>query len=144
MKISLLILFFTACITFTGCVSTATPPEISPDKPSATTPSVAEYQKITAAQAKEKMNETDDWILLDVRTSEEFKEKRIEGAILIPDYEISNRAENEISDKDAIILIYCRSGRRSAAAAHEMVRMGYTNVYDLGGIIDWPYDTISG
>ena len=139
MKLSLLILFFASCITFTGCA-----PEISSKPPQTTTPSVAEYQKITAAQAKEKMNETNDWILLDVRTNEEFKEKRIEGAILMPDYEISNRAEAEISDKDTIILIYCRSGRRSAAAAHEMVKMGYTNVYDLGGIIDWPDDTING
>ena len=67
----------------------------------------------------------------------------IEGAILIPDYEISERIETEIPNKDALILVYCRSGRRSANVAHKMVSMGYTNVYDFGGIIDWPYDVIS-
>jgi rhodanese-related sulfurtransferase len=80
--------------------------------------------------------------LLDVRTSEEYKEKRIEGAVLIPDYEINDRAAAALPDKDAAILIYCRSGRRSASVAHELIEMGYTNVYDFGGINDWPYETV--
>ena len=71
-------------------------------------------------------------------------EQRLEGAILIPDYEIRIRAEKELPDKNAIILIYCRSGRRSELAAVELVNLGYTNVYDFGGIIDWPYETVSG
>ena len=110
--------------------------------PSETTRAV--YQKITAEQAKAKMDEGKPFILLDVRTDEEFKEKRIEGAILIPDYEIKSRASTELPDKNALILIYCRSGRRSALAANELIEQGYTNVYDFGGIIDWPYDTVSG
>ena len=101
-----------------------------------------EYRKISAAEAKEMMN--GEYILLDVRTEEEFKEERIEGAILIPDYEIGERVETELPDKDALILVYCRSGRRSALAANELAEIGYTNVYDFGGIIDWPYDTVSG
>ena len=103
-----------------------------------------EYRKISPAEARQIMQEKDDYILLDVRTDDEFKEKRIDGAILIPDYEIGDRAEIELPDKDALILVYCRSGRRSANAADELIEMGYTNVYDFGGIIDWPYDTVSG
>lgn len=103
----------------------------------------AEYHKISAAEAQEMIAESEEFILLDVRTDEEFREKRIDGAVLIPDYEIQERAETELPDKEALILIYCRSGRRSAAAANELVNMGYTNVYDFGGIIDWPYDTVS-
>ena len=104
----------------------------------------AVYQKITAEQAKAIMDESKPFVLLDVRTDEEFKEKRIDGAILIPDYEIKNRATAELPDKNALILVYCRSGRRSANAANELIALGYTNVYDFGGIIDWPFDTVSG
>jgi len=106
-------------------------------------PEPAVYQKITAEQAKAQMEEGGAYILLDVRTDEEFSEGRIDGAILIPDYEIGDRAAAELPDKKALLLIYCRSGRRSALAAQELIDMGYTNVYDFGGIIDWPYDTVS-
>lgn len=102
------------------------------------------YQKITAEKAKQMMADLNDYILLDVRTEEEFKEMRIRDSILIPDYQIGERAMAELPDKDAVILIYCRSGRRSADAAHELIGMGYTKVYDFGGIIDWPYETVNG
>lgn len=104
----------------------------------------AEYRKITAEEAKEIMDSGEDYILLDVRTAEEFAESHIDGAILIPDNELGARAESELSDKNATILIYCRSGNRSASAAKELIRMGYVNVYDFGGIMDWPYETVSG
>jgi rhodanese-related sulfurtransferase len=104
----------------------------------------AEYRKITAEQAKEMMNGERAYILLDVRTNEEWGENRIDGSILIPDTEIRDRAAYELPDKSALILIYCRSGRRSADAASALVDMGYTNVYDFGGIIDWPYEMVSG
>jgi len=90
------------------------------------------------------MDEGNPFILLDVRTDEEFAEKRIDGAILIPDYEIEDRVLTELPDREALILIYCRSGNRSASAARKMIDMGYTNVYDFGGINDWPYDTVGG
>jgi len=90
------------------------------------------------------MQDTDDYILLDVRTEEEFKEKRIEGAILIPHDEIRDRAETELPDKNAVILVYCRSGNRSKIAASELCEMGYTNIYEFGGINYWPYETVSG
>lgn len=102
------------------------------------------YQKISAEEAKIKMDEGGEYILLDVRTEEEFKAGRIDGAILIPVNEIKDRAEEELEDKDALILVYCRSGRRSAAAAEELASLGYTNVCDFGGIISWPYDTVTG
>jgi rhodanese-related sulfurtransferase len=118
----------------------------SSDTPSADATSSADipaYQKISAEEAKRTMG-IPGIILLDVRTEEEFLDKRIDGAVLIPDYEIAERAETELTDKDAIILLYCRSGRRSADAAKTLADMGYTQVYDFGGIIDWPYDTVSG
>ncbi len=103
-----------------------------------------EYKKITAEEAKAILDGEAPYLLLDVRTDEEFEAGRIGGAILIPDYELAERAEAELPDKDALILIYCRSGRRSANAARELIGMGYTNALDFGGIIDWPYETVSG
>lgn len=98
---------------------------------------------ITAEEAKE-IIDTEDVIILDVRTPEEYNEERIEGAILIPDYDLKTLAESELPDKDEKILIYCRSGNRSKSAAKTLIDMGYTDVYDFGGIIDWPYDTVKG
>jgi len=101
------------------------------------------WQTITAQEARLIMETSDNFILLDVRTESEFQEMRISIAILIPDYEIKDRAETELPDKNVIILVYCRSGRRSASAAAELARLGYTNVFDFGGIINWPYGTVS-
>jgi len=109
-----------------------------------TTPSKAEYKKITPQEANDIMKSGKDYILLDVRTEGEYKEMRIDGCILIPDTEISARAENELKDKNATILVYCQSGKRSEKASRELVNLGYTNVYDFGGILDWPYETVSG
>ena len=76
-------------------------------------------------------------------TEEEFSEGHIDGAILIPDYEIADKAEKILTDKDQLILVYCRSGRRSKLAADSLVTMGYTNIKEFGGIIDWPYDVVT-
>lgn len=105
-------------------------------------PQKGEYQVITAEEAKKMMDGESDYIILDVRTKEEFDEGHINNAVLIPDSEIKQRAEAELPQKDQLILVYCRSGRRSAAAAEELVSMGYTNVKDFGGISDWPYDIV--
>ncbi len=102
------------------------------------------YKKITAEEAHRMMEESNNYILLDVRTPEEFAEAHIEGAVLLPDYEIQDKAKEQLPDQDATILVYCRSGRRSAEAARRLIDMGYANVYDFGGILDWPYDTVSG
>ena len=102
----------------------------------------ATYEQITPQQAKEIMDTEQEYIIIDARTEEEFAEGHIENAILIPEYEIKDRAENELPDKDALILVYCRSGRRSKIASEELVKLGYTNVKEFGGIIDWPYDVV--
>ena len=88
------------------------------------------------------MDTEKDYIIIDARTDEEFAEGHIEDAILIPEYEIANRAEEELPDKEQLILVYCRSGRRSKIASEELVKLGYTNVKEFGGIIDWPYDIV--
>ena len=100
------------------------------------------YEQITAEQAKTIMDTDKDYIIIDARTEEEFAEGHIENAILIPEYEIANRAEKELPDKEQLILVYCRSGRRSKIASEELVKLGYTNVKEFGGIIDWPYKTV--
>ncbi|MFV0497019.1 MAG: redoxin domain-containing protein [Candidatus Fimivivens sp.] len=105
------------------------------------------YSKIDAENAKQMMDEflemeDRSYVLLDVRTQEEYQEKHIPGAVLIPDYELARRAQAELPDKRQVIFVYCRSGRRSEAAAKELVAMGYNHVYDMGGIIDWPYETV--
>lgn len=100
------------------------------------------YEQITAEQAKTIMDTEKDYVIIDARTEEEFAEGHIENAILIPEYEISERAEKELPDKEQLILVYCRSGRRSKIASEELVKLGYTNVKEFGGIIDWPYETV--
>ena len=100
------------------------------------------YEQITAEQAKTIMDTEKDYIIIDARTEEEFAEGHIENAILIPEYEIANRAEKELPDKEQLILVYCRSGRRSKIASEELVKLGYTNVKEFGGIIDWPYEVV--
>ncbi len=100
------------------------------------------YHKITDKEAHDMMADSKAYTLLDVRTEEEFNESRIDGAMLIPFDELKDRAAAELTDKDARIFVYCRTGRRSEIAAKELVAMGYTNVYDFGGIVDWTYDTV--
>ena len=100
------------------------------------------YRKITPQEAYVMMNQITDYIILDVRTESEYKELRIPGAILIPDTEINSRATSELPDKNKIIFVYCQGGVRSERAARALVELGYTNIYDMGGINSWPYETI--
>ena len=99
------------------------------------------YQKIPQTEAKIIMNSGEKYILLDVRTEEEFKEKHIPKAIVISHDQIKDRAERELTDKNALMLVYCRSGSRSKKATDTLLALGYTNVKDFGGINDWPYET---
>ncbi|HRX58780.1 MAG TPA: rhodanese-like domain-containing protein [Eubacteriales bacterium] len=103
----------------------------------------AEYHKITADQAKERIDSGDDLIILDVRTQEEYDAGHIENAVLLPNETISDTQPDLLPDLNQEILIYCRSGNRSAQAATKLVAMGYTAVYDFGGIIDWPYGIVA-
>ncbi|MDE7275117.1 MAG: rhodanese-like domain-containing protein [Lachnospiraceae bacterium] len=101
------------------------------------------YMKISAEEAKNIMDSTDDFVLVDVREPDEYADGHIEDALLIPYGEIGERAETELPDKEQTILVYCRSGRRSAIAAQTLTDLGYTDIRDFGGIIDWPYDKIA-
>ena len=142
-KIILLLTVSLLCLLCACTASTASDQSKKEENKAATDTPNATYQKISAKEAKAMMDDGKPFILLDVRTDEEFAAERLDGAILIPDDAIGSRAEKELPDKNARILVYCRSGRRSALAAKELVGMGYTNVFDFGGIIDWPYGTLS-
>ena len=100
----------------------------------------AVYVNITAEEAKQIMDSEEGYIILDVRAQEEYDESHIPGAILIPHTEIEARAEEVLTDKDQLILVYCRSGRRSKIAAEALAELGYTNIKEFGGIIDRPYE----
>jgi rhodanese-related sulfurtransferase len=98
------------------------------------------YQKISTEEGKKMLEEDNNIILLDVRTQEEFDSGHIPGSILIPYDTILENSKEKLKDKEQTIIIYCRSGRRSAIAANDLIKIGYKNVYDMGGIIDWPYE----
>ena len=104
--------------------------------------STPQYEQISVEKAKELMDTEKDYVILDARTQEEFDEGHIDGAILIPEYEVSTRAEKELPHKDQLILVYCRSGRRSKIASQALAELGYTNVKEFGGIIDWHYEIV--
>ena len=98
------------------------------------------YQTLTAEEAKARLDQDGDLILLDVRTQTEYDQGHIPGAVCLPSEEIGQDMPVAF-DKDAEILVYCRSGRRSAEAAGKLAELGYRNVADFGGILDWPYET---
>ena len=100
----------------------------------------AVYVNITAEEAKQIMDTEEGYIILDVRTQEEYDQGHIPGAIVISYEEIEEKAEEVLMDKDQLILVYCRSGRRSKIAAEALVELGYTNIKEFGGIIGWPYE----
>jgi len=118
---------------------------VSPTNTSATVEdTIPVYHKLTASDAHDMMAESEGYIILDVRSKSEYEESRIEDSMLIPADELARRAEAELPDKGQLIFVYCRSGARSERASRALVELGYTNIYDFGGIISWPYDTVSG
>ena len=100
----------------------------------------AVYVNITAEEAKQIMDSQEGYIILDVREQDEYDAGHIPEAILIPYKQIGEKANEMLPDKDQFILVYCRSGRRSKIAAETLVELGYTNIKEFGGIIDWPYE----
>ena len=100
------------------------------------------YEQISPEQAKSVMDSRTDYVIIDARTQEEYDAGHIDGAMLMPEYEVAQRAESELPDKNQLILVYCRSGRRSKIAAQALADLGYTNVKEFGGIIDWEYETV--
>ena len=115
-----------------GCKTQANTAEVLP----------AGYHKITAAEAKQKMAANPQAVVLDVRTADEYREKHIPQAVLLPLAEVKEKASAVLPDKNAEILVYCRSGNRSRQAGVLLAEMGYASVYDFGGIQDWPYEVV--
>jgi rhodanese-related sulfurtransferase len=101
------------------------------------------YTQITVNKAIEMMESESDYIILDVRTFEEYNERHIPGAICVPNESIGTEPIEELPQKDQLILVYCRSGRRSKEAAEKLAAMGYSNIYEFGGILDWTGETVS-
>ena len=102
------------------------------------------YRQINMDEAIAMMEAESDYIILDVRTPEEFSEKHIPGAINIANETIGSEEIPELPDKDQLILVYCRSGNRSKQASEKLVALGYTNIIEFGGINDWPGEVVSG
>ena len=100
----------------------------------------AVYVNITAEEAKKIMDTEEGYVILDVREQDEYDAGHISGAILIPYTQIEAKANEMLPDKDQLILVYCRSGRRSKIAAEALAELGYTNIKEFGGILDWPYE----
>ena len=100
------------------------------------------YVQISMDEAVAMMEEETDYVILDVRTPEEFAQKHIPGAVNVPNEEIGDDEIAELPDKEQLILVYCRSGNRSKQASEKLAAMGYTNVYEFGGINDWTGETV--
>ena len=102
------------------------------------------YTQIDQETAKLMMELDDGHVVVDVRRQDEFDEGHIPGAICIPNESIIDTQPEELPDLDQIILVYCRSGRRSKEASQKLFDMGYTNVFEFGGIIDWTGEVVTG
>ena len=102
------------------------------------------YRQVNAEEADSMMEEESGYIILDVRTAQEYSEKHIPGAINIPNETIGTEDIPELPDKEQLILVYCRSGNRSKQASEKLVKLGYTNIVEFGGTNDWTGETVSG
>ena len=120
----LVLAFFVIIVLLTGCAH--------PSNSSA-----ASYKQITQEKAKEMMAKDDGHIIVDVRRQDEYDEGHIPDAVLIPNESITDKQPDELPDLNHIILVYCRSGRRSKEASQKLADIGYTNVYEFGGINTW-------
>lgn len=130
---SLLLILF---ICLTGCNA-----KVSNETTSVTSEQALSYKQISQEEAVQMMAKDDGHIIVDVRRQDEYDAGHIPGAILIPNESIVSERPKELSDLDQIILIYCRSGRRSKEASEKLAKMGYKNIYEFGGIITWPGET---
>ena len=129
------------CIALCGC--TAQHQSASDKVQSATIQENAPYTQIDSEEAARLMQTEKDYIILDVRTEEEFKSGHIPNAICIPNETITGGELGALKDKNQLILVYCRSGRRSKEAAQKLANLGYNNVKEFGGIIDWTGETVA-
>ena len=144
------ILLLMAVLLFSACQSSQNNNSSSGAAPAANEPAPAagdqtaqpaEYHKISAEEAKKMMDEQTVTIV-DVRREAEYVTGHIAGAVLVPNETIGDEAPTELPDKEAVLLIYCRSGNRSKTAANKLLKLGYQNVYDFGGLNTWPYELV--
>ena len=135
-KIALMAIVGLISVLGISCGRTMNSKQVSVDSKEVKNEKKAEYKKITSDEAKNIML-TEKPIVVDVRSLEEYNEGHIPNAISVPLETIENEAEIKLKNKDDLILVYCRSGRRSREAALRLIEKGYTNVIDFGGIQDW-------
>ena len=128
------VIILTAAV-LSGCIQ-----KTNKEQTEATQVNIGTYYQISQDEAKRIMDEESDYIIVDAREQSEYDEGHIKGAIVIPYTEIKQKAEELLPNKTQLILVYCRSGRRSKIAAQSLANMGYKNVKEFGGIIDWQYE----
>ena len=129
------VIFLTAVLILTGCGSPADDKTVGDKKT---------YRQVSPEEAAAMMEEETDYIILDVRTQEEYETAHIPGAICIPNETIGTGDIPELPDKDQLILVYCRSGNRSKQASEKLAKQGYINIVEFGGINSWTGETVSG
>lgn len=127
MKKNAVALFLLLSLFVTGCAS----------------PGTAAYRRVSMQEAVDMMADEDGYIILDVRTAQEFASGHIPGAMLLPNEDIGTEEIAQLPDKSQLILVYCRSGNRSKQAADKLVRLGYTNIVEFGGINSWPGEIVT-
>ena len=143
-KIIMLALTLLGCLAFAGCNKENTAENITQNGENMSyTKTQDGYYQISAEEAHKIMVEEVGYVILDVRSESEYNEAHIPDAVLLPDTEIVEKASTVLPDKDKKILVYCRSGRRSKNASAELAAMGYSNVWEFGGINDWPYTVVT-
>lgn len=120
---------------FSGCSQSTASPSASKS---------GSYQQISSKEAAAMMEEEEDYLILDVRTPEEYEEAHIPEAVNIPNETIGTEEIPELPDKEQLIFVYCRSGNRSKQASQKLADLGYTNIIEFGGINDWSGDTVTG
>ena len=135
----LLTLLFSGCVSYHNSSLENSEPETNLD----TSSSVKAYRQITMKEAVDIMEQESNYIILDVRRPDEFSEGHIPNAINVPNENIGNTEISELPNKEQLILVYCRSGRRSKEASQKLVKLGYTNIVEFGGIIDWKGEIVS-
>lgn len=138
------LLLLTVAMALTGCAAQSAAGSEEPSSVVSDIQAADAHRKITATEAKERMDSGDPIVIVDVRTEEEYVTGHVYGAILVPNETITDIPSKALPDLDAELLVYCRTGRRSAEAAQKLIDMGYTNVSDFGGIVDWPHATVCG
>ena len=129
------VIAMTAVLILTGCGSSADDKTVGDKKT---------YRQVSPEEAAAMMEEETDYIILDVRTQEEYETAHIPGAICIPNETIGTEDIPELPDKEQLILVYCRSGNRSKQASEKLAKQGYTNIVEFGGINSWTGETVSG